>query len=82
MEEFINGNPELRNLYAGINSTRNFLAIAEESMKFQKRYAVDPKAAVAEFSHLFSGNYSYKTSLTISGESWDYQTRSSWTFKA
>lgn len=57
------------------------MAIAEESMKFQDRYAVDPKAAVAEFSHLFTGNYSYKTSLTIGCDSWDYQTKSSWNFK-
>ncbi|NCB39025.1 MAG: hypothetical protein EOM80_09665 [Erysipelotrichia bacterium] len=82
IEQFINGNPQLRNLYAGINSTKNFIAIAEESIKFQKRYAVDPKAAVAEFSHLFSGNYSYKTGLTISGDSWNYQTNSVWSFKS
>ena len=44
---------------------------------FQKRYAVDQKAAVAEFSHLFSGHYGYTTRLTIDGENWNYQTTSS-----
>ena len=77
IENFINGNPELRNLYAGISSTHDFVALAEESLRFQKRYAVDPKAAVAEFSHLFSGHYGYTTRLTIDGENWNYQTTSS-----
>lgn len=77
IEKHINENFELRNLYAGISSSRDLLAMAEESIRFQKRYAVDPQAAVAEFAHLFSGNYSYKTKLTIDGESWNYQTSSS-----
>ncbi len=77
IEKHINDNSELRNLYAGINSSKNLLAMAEESLRFQKRYAIDPKAAVAEFSHLFSGNYSYKTKLTIEGENWNYLTSSS-----
>lgn len=77
IEKHINDNFELRNLYAGINSSRGLLAMAEESARFQKRYAVDPKAAVAEFAHLFSGNYSYRTRLTIDGDSWNYLTTSS-----
>ena len=77
IEKHINDNFELRNLYAGISSSRDLLAIAEESMRFQKRYAVDPRAAVAEFAHLFSGNYSYRTQLTIDGENWNYLTCSS-----
>lgn len=76
IEEFINGNHELRNLYAGISSTKSFIASSKEAIEFQKRYAVDPKAAVAEFAHLFSGNYSYSTRLVISDEGWDYQTTS------
>ncbi len=79
IEKHINGNSELRNLYVGISSSRDMLAMAEESMKFQKRYAVDPRAAVAEFAHLFSGNYGYRTKLTIDGENWNYQTSSSFT---
>ncbi len=77
IEKFINGNSELRNLYAGITSSRDLLAMAEESVRFQKRYAVDPKAAVAEFAHLFSGNYGYRTQLTIDGDNWSYLTTSS-----
>ena len=76
IENFINGNSELRNLYIGISNTRNLMAMAKESHKFQQKYAVDPKAAVAEFSHLFSGNYGYKTSLKINGNSWDFNTPS------
>ena len=52
-------------------------AMAEESMRFQKRYAVDPQAAVAEFAHLFGGNYGYRTKLTIDSENWQYLTSSS-----
>jgi hypothetical protein len=77
IENFINSNAEVRNLYAGICSTKNFLALAEESIAFQKRYAVDPQAAVCEFAHLFSDKYGYNTSLTIGPDSWNYQTTAS-----
>ena len=78
----MNDNSELRNLYVGICSTRNFLAMAEEAQRFQQRYDVDPQAAVAEFSHLFSNNYGYDTRLVIDGTGWKYQTRSSFVIKA
>ncbi|MGM0599274.1 MAG: hypothetical protein ACQETH_05570 [Candidatus Rifleibacteriota bacterium] len=76
IENFINGNSELRNLYVGISNSKNLTAMGKESHKFQQKYAVDPKAAVDEFSHLFSGNYGYKTSLKISADSWDFSTGS------
>jgi len=76
IEEFINGNSELRNLYAGISSTQSMLAMFEETSRFQQRYAADPKAAVEEFAHLFSGKYGYDTRLVIDGSSWEYQSNS------
>lgn len=72
IEGFINSSKELRNLFVGICNTKNFLEIGKESSRFQKRYAVDPRAAVAEFSHLFSGTYGYRTSLIINNEGWQY----------
>lgn len=77
IENFINENSELRNLYVGVTSAKNLVAIGKESAEFQKRYAVDPKAAVAEFAHLFSGNYQYNTSLKISEDGWQLNTQSS-----
>jgi len=82
IEKFINDNSELRNLYVGICNTKSFLAMAEEAQRFQRRYAVDPQAAVAEFSHLFSDNYGYDTRLVINDNSWKYQTSSSFSMKA
>lgn len=77
IENFINDNSELRNLYVGVTSAKNLVAIGKESAEFQKRYAVDPKAAVAEFAHLFSGKYQYNTNLKINGDSWQLNTQSS-----
>lgn len=66
IENFINQNSEIHNLYVGVVSARNLVAIGKESAKFQQRYAVDPQAAVSEFAHLFSGRYQYNSSLKIS----------------
>lgn len=65
IEGFFNDNFELRNLFVGITSTNSLIAIAKESAKFQQRYAIDPKAAVEEFAHLFSDRYQYHSSLAI-----------------
>lgn len=81
IENYISDNSELRNLYVGICNTRNFLALAEEAQRFQQRYEVDPQAAVAEFSHLFTNSYVYETRLIIDDKSWEYQTSSSLVIK-
>lgn len=77
IESFINENSELRNLYVGVTSAKNLVAIGKESAAFQQRYAVDPKAAVAEFAHLFSGTYQYNTSLKIGADGWQLDTQPS-----
>ncbi|MBF0410740.1 MAG: hypothetical protein HQM10_25570 [Candidatus Riflebacteria bacterium] len=75
IETFINDNEEMRNLYVGITSTQSMIEIGRESVKFQARYAVDPKAAVAEYSHFFSGHYRFSTTLTISKNDWTYNSK-------
>jgi len=77
IENFINQNSEIRNLYVGVVSAKNLVAIGKESAKFQQRYAVDPQAALSEFAHLFSGRYQYNSSLKISKEGWQMTTRPS-----
>lgn len=76
IENFINQNSELRNLYVGVTNAKNLVAIGKEAAKFQERYAVDPKSAVTEFAHLFSGNYQYNSSLKISKDDWQLTTQS------
>jgi len=77
IENFINQNSEIRNLYVGVVSAKNLVAIGKESAKFQQRYAVDPQAAVSEFAHLFSGRYQYNSSLKISKDGWQMTTQPS-----
>jgi hypothetical protein len=78
IESFINDNSELRNLYVGISSTKNLIAIGRESSEFQQKYAVDPKAAVAEFAHLFTGKYGYNTTVTIGKDGYNCETKPFW----
>lgn len=80
IENFINQNSEIRNLYVGVVSAKNLVAIGKESAKFQQRYAVDPQAAVSEFAHLFSGRYQYNSSLKIGKDGWQMTTQSSFRF--
>ncbi len=70
IENFIKRNSEIRNLYVGVVSAKNLVAIGKESAKFQQRYAADPQAAVSEFAHLFPGRYQYNSSLKTSKDGW------------
>lgn len=78
IESFINGNEELRNLFVGITSTKSMIEIGRESAAFQARYAVDPKAAVAEYSHFFTGSYTYDTILSIGDSDWSLVSTPRW----
>jgi len=78
IESFINDNGELRNLFVGITSTKNLIEIGRESAAFQARYAVDPKAAVAEYSHFFTGSYTYDTILSIGDSDWSLISSPRW----
>jgi hypothetical protein len=53
------------------------LEAIKESLEFQQRYAVDPKAAVEEFSHLFNDSYKRSTTVKINSEGLDYQVKGS-----
>lgn len=78
IESFINGNEELRNLFVGITSTKSLIEIGRESAAFQARYAIDPKAAVAEYSHFFTGSYTYETILSIGDSDWSLISTPHW----
>jgi len=78
IESFINDNGELRNLFVGITSTKSLIEIGRESTAFQARYAVDPKAAVAEYSHFFTGSYTYETILSIGSSDWSLVSTPHW----
>lgn len=80
IESFINENGELRNLFVGITSTKSLIEIGRESAAFQARYAVDPKAAVAEYSHFFTGSYTYETILMIGDSDWSLVSSPRWSF--
>lgn len=78
IESFINDNEELRNLFVGITSTKSMIEIGRESAAFQARYAVDPKAAVTEYSHFFTGSYTYETILSIGNTDWSLVSTPHW----
>jgi hypothetical protein len=75
IEKFFEENSEARNLYAGITANKEMMVSFEESLKFQKRYAVDPVAAVREFSYLLNGSFKVVTSATMSNGQFDFKSQ-------
>lgn len=58
-------NPDLMNEFRRASACSSMLAHAKEASAFQKAYAIDPKAAVAQFSYLFNQDYKDVFSMLI-----------------
>lgn len=54
IEQLFVDDPALRNAYQRMASIAHMLSTVEETVAFQAAYARDPKAAVAQYSHLFN----------------------------
>lgn len=67
IEGIFENNDELANMYRGISSNMSFLKAAKEASAFQKAYAIDPKAAVENYSYLFNNNRDNASHLNING---------------
>lgn len=77
IEEFFANNEYHRGKINELSSKTQMLEAIKESLEFQQRYAVDPKAAVEEFSHLFNDSYKRSTTVKINSEGLDYQVKGS-----
>lgn len=72
IEKFFEDDPELRNEFVKSQSLAEIVAAAREAVAFQKAYAKNPQAAVAQFGYLFSATS--RTSVTFSIRGDHYQT--------
>ncbi len=68
IEQIFADDAELRNHFAEVASLSELIRAGDEATRFQRAYAKDPVAAVAEFWHLFSGQARPEFSLLICGD--------------
>lgn len=74
---------DLRNTMAKICSWKELLERGREAAVFQQEYAKEPRAAVARYSHLFSGQVDRYTMLFKAGNgNWDWDFRKSRQFRS
>ncbi|MDD3000862.1 MAG: hypothetical protein PHF29_03835 [Candidatus Riflebacteria bacterium] len=77
IEDFFANNEYARSKINELSSKTQMLDSIKESLEFQRRYAVDPKAAVEEFSHLFNDSYKRTTTVKINTDGVDYEVKGS-----
>jgi hypothetical protein len=66
IEELFANDPGLTNRFHEVDALASVIRAGREASQFQKEYAVDPEAAVAKYSYLFSGSYSPAFNLGLS----------------
>jgi hypothetical protein len=71
IEKLFADDPTLRDQYVKLTSLTETLGAAQEAIAFQKAYAEDPYAAVAQFSYLFNPSSKAGVSLSILGDKFD-----------
>ena len=79
IENYFKENDDVANFFKGMTGAKSFIELSKESIEFQKEYAKDPRAAVAKYSHFFSGKYNYDTSLIFSEEGCSFSSKPVWT---
>jgi hypothetical protein len=67
IEELLEDNFELSNMYTGITSALSFAKHLEEHLKFSDAYEQNPQAAVAQYSYLFDTNWDVDISFHDEG---------------
>lgn len=67
IEELLENNSELRNMYTGITSALSFAKHLEEHVKFSDAYEQNPQAAVAQYSYLFNTRWDVDISFQNGG---------------
>jgi hypothetical protein len=65
IEQLFKDNPKLRDEFAKYSAQSSLFQAAQESIAFQKAYARDPAAAVAQFSYLFNATETPVVSLSL-----------------
>jgi hypothetical protein len=72
IEQLFKDNPRLRDDFAKFSAQTSLYEAGQEAIAFQKAYARDPVAAVAQFSYLFNATAKPTVSFSMQGDS--YQT--------
>jgi hypothetical protein len=67
IEELLEDNFELSNMYTGITSALSFAKHLEEHLKFSDAYEQNTQAAVAQYSYLFDTNWDVDISFHDEG---------------
>lgn len=65
IEAVLRNDPKLVNEFHRMDATATLVARAEETIRFQKAYAIDPRAAVARYSYLFDSRSEEDFSLAL-----------------
>ncbi len=68
IEKYFEENDDMANIIKGMTMAKSLIEAGKEHLKFQREYAVDSRAAVEKYSHLFSNKYSYKSLINICAE--------------
>jgi hypothetical protein len=70
IQQMFADDPQLRNDFVQAQSLAEMVGSAQEGAAFQKAYAQDPEAAVAQYWYLFDSAMKSDTSMVIKGDSY------------
>ncbi|MCE5269976.1 hypothetical protein LLH00_01675 [bacterium] len=72
IEKLFADNPELANRFREVSGMASMIRACQEGIAFQKAYAQDPEAAVAQYSYLFNDNYQPQFNMSYTEDSMSF----------